>query len=89
MRRCVAFTRPSPSPPTSVHLQTFPGRHQGFHLKKTMLLNIPVPHTQAVCPMALSLTRFSMVRLQAGLNKKGERHGLSAMHRSDGSSFIE
>ena len=57
----------------TVHLQTFPGRHQGFHLKNTMLLNIRVPLIQAVCPMALSLTRLSMVRLQASawLNKEG------------------
>ena len=37
-RRYVTF---SPSPPTSVHLQTFPCRHQGFPFKKKMLLSIP------------------------------------------------
>ena len=37
-RRYVTF---SPSLPTSVHLQTFPCRHQGFPFKKKMLLSIP------------------------------------------------
>ena len=57
-----------------------------------MLLNILVPLIQVVCPMALSLTRLSMVRLQAilivrWLNKEGH-HGLSVI-QIDGSSFIE